>query len=98
MQISLGPDDALLRDEFAVQDVTSLAPGVLRRDGGALDCLVQIRYRMRAVPGRVKPAEGGGARVELARPVRAVAPGQAAVFFAETPEGEEVLGGGWIGR
>ena len=94
----VGPDDALLRDEFAVQDVTSLAPGVLRRDGGALDCLVQIRYRMRAVPGRVKPAEGGGARVELARPVRAVAPGQAAVFFAETPEGEEVLGGGWIGR
>jgi tRNA-specific 2-thiouridylase len=112
----VGPDEALLRDAFTVGDVTWLVPAAPRRDGGALDCLVQIRYRMKAVPGRVTLAEkggalrqaqdaavvsssnGGGACVELARPVRAVAPGQAAVFYAETPEGEEVMGGGWIGR
>jgi tRNA-specific 2-thiouridylase len=98
----VGPDEALLRDAFTVEDVTWLAPGALPQGGGTLDCLVQIRYRMKAVAGRVKPvlssSKGGGARVELARPVRAVAPGQAAVFYAETPEGGEVLGGGWIGR
>jgi tRNA-specific 2-thiouridylase len=53
---------------------------------------------MNAVPARVTMGKDGRARVDLTRPVRAVAPGQAAVFFKETPEGEELLGGGWIAR
>ena len=90
----VGPGEALLRAEFPVENVTWLAPA----PAGLLKCLVQVRYRTRAVPGRVRIEDGGRARVELVRPVRAVAPGQVAVFYAETPEGEEVLGGGWIGR
>ena len=40
----------------------------------------------------VTPLPGGTARVVFDDPVRAVAPGQAAVFYA----GDVVLGGGWI--
>ena len=37
---------------------------------------------------------GAGARVELAAPEDAIAPGQACVFYA--PGNDRVLGGGWI--
>ena len=37
----------------------------------------------------------GGARVEFEAPVRAVSPGQAAVFYGGD-SGEVILGGGWI--
>ena len=55
---------------------------------------VQIRYRHRAVHGRVitRGVEPGHARVELDVEERGVTPGQAAVFY----DGDEVLGGGWV--
>jgi len=53
---------------------------------------VQVRYRHEGAPARVEPGEGGGAVVRFDAPVRAVAPGQAAVFY----DGDVVLGGGWI--
>jgi tRNA-specific 2-thiouridylase len=49
---------------------------------------VQVRYRHEGVA----PTRDGGARLRFDAPVRAVAPGQAAVFY----DGEVVLGGGWI--
>jgi tRNA-specific 2-thiouridylase len=39
---------------------------------------------------------GRSARVELLAPEKAVAPGQACVFYE--PDGTRVLGGGWIAR
>jgi tRNA-specific 2-thiouridylase len=53
--------------------------------------LVRVRHRHPGEPGLVSP-EAGGARVELERPVRGVAPGQSAVFY----DGDEVVGGGRI--
>jgi tRNA-specific 2-thiouridylase len=53
---------------------------------------VQVRYRHEAVPAKVEARPGGEAVVRFDEPVRAVAPGQAAVFYA----GDEVVGGGWI--
>jgi tRNA-specific 2-thiouridylase len=53
---------------------------------------VKIRYRDPGTEAWVEATDEGGARVRFERPVRAVAPGQAAVFYA----GEEVLGGAWI--
>lgn len=52
---------------------------------------VKIRYKTNAVSARIKIG-GGGADVEFEGPVRAITPGQAAVFY----DGEKVLGGGWI--
>lgn len=54
-------------------------------------CQVQVRSRQAPVSARIVIC-GGGAQVTLERPVRAVTPGQAAVFY----DGERVLGRGWI--
>jgi len=42
----------------------------------------------------VTPLADAAARVELAAPEEAIAPGQACVFYEEA--GSRVLGGGWI--
>lgn len=52
---------------------------------------VKIRYRKRAVPGRISP-DGEGIRIDFAEPQEAVTPGQAVVLY----RGDEVLGGGVI--
>ena len=57
-------------------------------------CLAKIRSRSQEVPAWVHPLADGQVRVEFQEPQRAIAPGQAVVFY----EGEEVLGGGWIDR
>jgi tRNA-specific 2-thiouridylase len=54
--------------------------------------LVQVRYRHPGAPARLEIRENGQLRVHFDEPVRAVAPGQAAVFY----DGDVVLGGGWI--
>jgi tRNA-specific 2-thiouridylase len=46
------------------------------------------------VAATVTPLGNGAARVELAAPEEAIAPGQACVFYEEA--GSRVLGGGWI--
>jgi len=52
---------------------------------------VHVRYRHEGEPARIEP-DGSGATVRFDEPVRAVAPGQAAVFY----DGDAVVGGGWI--
>ena len=56
----------------------------------AVSCSVKVRYRDEFHPARVTPLPGHSARIEFARPVRAVTPGQSAVFY----DGDVVLGGG----
>ena len=55
---------------------------------------VRTRYRMEEVEAIVEPAGNGAAEVVFARPIRAVAPGQATVFYLD----DEVIGGGRIDR
>ena len=78
------------RDRFEVREASwvSGAP-----PAGARELRVKVRHRHEGEPGEVRPVAGGaGAQVRLARPVRGVAPGQAAVFY----DGDEVVGGGRI--
>jgi len=53
---------------------------------------VRIRHRHAPAPARLEPRPDGSVAVLFDAPQRAVAPGQAAVFY----DGEEVLGGGTI--
>ena len=57
-----------------------------------LRCSVQVRYNQPPVPAIVELEKPGTVRVHFARPVNAVCPGQAAVFYS----GARLLGGGWI--
>lgn len=55
-------------------------------------CLVQVRSRHIPVPARISVSEDGTASVQTDTPIRAISPGQAAVFA----DGEIILGRGWI--
>lgn len=56
---------------------------------------VQVRYRHEPVGARVVDSSGDRVEVVFDEPVRAVSPGQAAVFY-DAATGDVVLGGGWI--
>jgi tRNA-specific 2-thiouridylase len=87
-RVVVGSADEASRDRFAVTEVRWVA-GAPPPDPVA--ARVKVRHRHEGESGTVAPA-GEGAQVRLARPVRGVAPGQAAVFY----DGDEVLGGGRI--
>jgi tRNA-uridine 2-sulfurtransferase len=88
-QVVVGSAAEASRDRFEVRQVTWVAgappPQMVR-------ALVKVRHRHPGEVGEVQPGAGADAEVCLARPVRGVAPGQAAVFY----DGDEVLGGGRI--
>jgi tRNA-specific 2-thiouridylase len=90
------------RNRVLVGGLGALAAGSARLEGVSwisgvapaqpVEARVRIRYRHEGAAATVEATGEGGARVAFHEPVRALAPGQAAVFYA----GEQVLGGGWI--
>jgi len=56
---------------------------------------VQVRHRHAAALATVEARPGERAEIRFEEPVRAVAPGQAAVFYDADCD-DEVLGGGWL--
>ncbi|MCX5851667.1 MAG: tRNA 2-thiouridine(34) synthase MnmA, partial [Deltaproteobacteria bacterium] len=62
----------------------------------AIKATVKIRYRHGGVESDLYPSPGDKNRVTVifSSPQKAVAPGQAAVFY----RGDEIIGGGWIER
>ncbi len=87
-RVVVGTPAEASRDAFGVEGARWVAGAP---PAGALAVTVRVRHRHEGEAGTVR-AEGDGAEVRLARPVRGVAPGQAAVFYA----GDEVVGGGRI--
>ncbi len=61
----------------------------------AIRVRVQVRHRHRAAFAEVEAVDGERAVICFEAPVRAVAPGQAAVFY-DAEFDEEVIGGGWL--
>jgi tRNA-specific 2-thiouridylase len=59
-----------------------------------VECAVKVRYRDNLHAARVYPLPGSRVRIEFAKPVRAITPGQSAVFY----DGEMVLGGGILSQ
>ena len=58
----------------------------------SLEVTAKIRYNHPGVAATVTPQAGGGAKVKLHTPQRAITPGQACVFYQD----DLVVGGGWI--
>ncbi len=56
------------------------------------DALIKIRYRNIGIMCRIEPLKNGNYHVLFSQPVKAVTPGQSAVFY----ENDEVIGGGII--
>lgn len=85
------PDHPLLQsDVFDVADLHWLRTA----PPAGTDLHVKTRYRQQDLACRISGDDGSGWCVELARPARAVTPGQYAVFYG----GDECLGGGVIAR
>jgi len=88
-EVVLGEDEDLHRREMRVRDLVWAGGDV--RQGNAT---VQIRSRHTGNSACIEPIGDDAATVVFDEPERAIAPGQAAVFY----DGDCVIGGGWIER
>jgi len=91
-EVIVGGGDDLLRDEVSLEQVNLIALDVL---DAPRRVLVKIRYAHVAVAATLHPVSNGRMRVRFDEAQRAVAPGQAAVFY-DPDDPEIVLGGGTI--
>jgi len=89
-EITLGSNEDLFRREMIVHHVHWISP--MGDEALVEDIEVQIRSAHAAAKADIKLLSGNEVHVIFEKPQRAIAPGQAAVFY----RGEEVIGGGWI--
>jgi tRNA-specific 2-thiouridylase len=88
-EVVLGTDGDLMKDEIFVES-PSFVKGAEKLPRGAV---VKVRSVHDGEAAVLSAESGGRIGVKFENPVRAPAPGQAAVFY----DGEDVIGGGWIG-
>jgi tRNA-specific 2-thiouridylase len=86
-----GEDRDLAKAGLIVEEVNWISIEVLSAPRAVK---VKVRYRQAEAPARIVPEADGRVRVEFEAPQRAIAPGQAAVFY----DGDVVVGGGLIAR
>ncbi|HEY1877416.1 MAG TPA: tRNA 2-thiouridine(34) synthase MnmA [Rhizomicrobium sp.] len=94
-RVLVGPRSALASTSILLKEVNWLGD----RDAafetrGPFEARVKVRSMRPPVAALVTPLAGAAARVALAAPEEAIAPGQACVFYEAA--GSRVLGGGWI--
>jgi len=90
-RVTVGGASALERDELIAERVHWIAGAPPPE---TIEVQARVRSRMADVVATVTPTGGGRARVQFAQKLRAIAPGQAVVFY----DGDLCLGGGWIAR
>ncbi len=94
-QVIVGPKEALSRTTIPVKEINWLGDGGFEAcPEGGWSVEVKVRSTRPPRPATVRPLSSTTAEVELLAAEEGIAPGQACVFYA--PEGERVLGGGWI--
>jgi tRNA-specific 2-thiouridylase len=90
-RVMIGPASALQRAELIAERVHWIGG---EWPEGPVEVQARVRSRAADVAATVMPLDGHRARVQFAQKLRAVAPGQAVVFY----DGDLCLGGGWIAR
>jgi len=93
-EVVVGDAEGLDQKWAAVEQVNWISG---QAPAGPLQVRIQVRHRHDAALAEVRAEEGGRASIRFEEPVRAVAPGQAAVFN-DADLNEEVIGGGWLAR
>ena len=88
-EVVVGGVDDLLGHRLVLDEVNWLGEPL----GAGDHCEVQVRYRAQAVPATVHSVADGRMELMLARPVKAITPGQSGVLYADAGR---VLGGGVI--
>lgn len=91
--IVLSREDELISLSFVANNCV-WAGGVVPEK--AFDALVKIRLASPAVPCRVEAKDDGSCSVTVSGGVKAVSPGQSAVFYLPSETGRVILGGGII--
>ena len=91
-EVVVGTESSLLSDTVVCTDVNWMSiPGL--KAGEELRCRAKIRYHHEAEDAVIALLSGERVAIRFAKPVRAAAPGQSAVFY----DGEDcVIGGGVI--
>ena len=87
--VMIGKEDELLEKRVRVGGVNLVKYPELPEE---MPAVTKIRYNDNGAPSIIHPVGNGLVDVTFDAPVRAIAPGQSAVFY----EGDDVLGGGWI--
>jgi tRNA-uridine 2-sulfurtransferase len=90
--VVIGREAELLHTRFTVKGVNTVKVDALPADG--VSAVTKIRYKDAGAPSTVygDPNDLTRATVHFAGAVKAITPGQSAVFY----DGDDVLGGGWI--
>jgi tRNA-specific 2-thiouridylase len=88
-RVTVGSEPELWGNVAPVRDVNWIA---FDTPSEPVRAEVRIRYRHTPAPATITPLAGARAEVRFDDPLRAITPGQAAVFY----RGDLVLGGGWI--
>ena len=88
-QVTVGAEQELMRDSLRAQRLNWISIAGLQ---GEMRAQVKIRHRHEPAWATLRQTGEDEVEVRFDEPVRAVTPGQAAVFYV----GDEVIGGGWI--
>ena len=92
--VILGDEASVTKDEITVRNLSFMSKEDIRY-GESIEAFVKIRYHHPAVPAVIERTGDDAVRVSFDVPVKAPAPGQAAVFY---DSGMRVMGGGTISK
>lgn len=87
--VTLGDNENLFSDTLTACDLNFISIDALK---SRMRVKIKARYKQPEVDGYIEPLENGEVRVVFDKPIRAVSPGQAVVFY----DGDYVVGGGTI--
>lgn len=90
-RVTIGPEEQLTRTELIAERVHWISGDA---PAGPIEVAARVRSRQSDIAAIVEPLGENRARVVFRAPLRAVAPGQAVVFYDD----DRCLGGGWITR